>query len=74
MDEYELQTIYNYLATGHCAYKSRSSREKKMRCDHQLTITGTCRYIECPLVQPNHISFQRGEEIIYLLQLLGWHW
>ena len=68
MNKDELLSTYNYLATGHCAFKSKSTIEKKMRCNHLLTITATCRFSDCPLVQPEYIAFQQQEEFIYLVE------
>lgn len=68
MDKQELLTTYNYLATGHCAFKSKSTLEKKVRCSHLLTVTATCKFTDCPLVQPEYIAFQQQEEFIYLVE------
>lgn len=66
MESSKLITTWRYLANGQCAFKSSATSPKK-RCNHLFTITGTCRYIDCPLVQPEFYAFQQQESLVYLI-------
>ena len=67
MESSQLFSNWKYLADGQCAFKSASTSLKK-RCNHLFTITGTCRYIDCPLVQPEFYAFQQQESSVYLIK------
>lgn len=67
MESSKLITTWRYLANGQCAFKSAST-SPKMRCNHLFTVTGTCRYIDCPLVQPEFFAFQQQESSLYLIK------
>ena len=67
MESSQLITTWRYLANGQCAFKSAST-SPKMRCNHLFTVTGTCRYLDCPLVQPEFFSFQQQESSVYLIK------
>ncbi|MFX0015575.1 MAG: 60S ribosomal protein L28 [Promethearchaeota archaeon] len=67
MESSQLIPTWRYLANGQCAYKSAATSPKK-RCNHLFTVTGTCRYIDCPLVQPEFFSFQQQENSVYLIK------
>ncbi|MFX1506941.1 MAG: 60S ribosomal protein L28 [Promethearchaeota archaeon] len=67
MESSKLITTWRYLANGQCAFKSAST-SPKMRCNHLFTVTGTCRYIDCPLVQPEFFAFQQQESSVYLIK------
>ena len=67
MESSQLITTWKYLADGQCAFKSAAT-SPKIRCNHLFTITGTCRYIDCPLVQPEFYAFQQQERLVYLIK------
>jgi hypothetical protein len=67
MESSQLITTWRYLANGQCAFKSAAT-SPKMRCNHLFTVTGTCRYIDCPLVQPEFFAFQQQESSLYLIK------
>ncbi|UCG01617.1 MAG: hypothetical protein JSW11_18650 [Candidatus Heimdallarchaeota archaeon] len=67
MESSQLITTWRYLANGQCAFKSAAT-SPKMRCNHLFTVTGTCRYIDCPLVQPEFFAFQQQESSVYLIK------
>lgn len=62
----QMTTTWKYLADGQCAFKSAATSLKK-RCNHLFTVTGTCRFIDCPLIQPEFYAFQRQESTVYLI-------
>jgi hypothetical protein len=66
--ESNLVVAWKYLDKGHCAFKSAASSPAKARCNHLFTITGEHRFIDCPLVQPRFYSFQRQENLVYLIE------
>ncbi|MHA2224257.1 MAG: hypothetical protein ACXAC8_03575 [Candidatus Hodarchaeales archaeon] len=68
MEASKLITNWNYLASGQCAFKSSATRPDKKRCNHLFTVTGTCKYTDCPLVQEEFIAFQQQENIVYLIE------
>lgn len=67
MESSKLITTWKYLADGQCAFKSGST-SLKMRCNHLFTVTGTCRYTDCPLIQPEFYAFQQQESSVYLIK------
>lgn len=67
MESTKLIATWRYLADGQCAFKSAATSLKK-RCNHLFTVTGTCNYIDCPLVQPEFYAFQQQESSVYLIE------
>jgi len=67
MESSQLISTWRYLSSGQCAFKSAATSPKK-RCNHLFTVTGTCRYIDCPLVQPEFFAFQQQESSVYLIE------
>ncbi len=68
MNSSDLTVSWKYLDKGHCAFKTSSTKPGKIRCNHLFTITGTHKFNECPLIQPNYVSFQRQEDLVYLIE------
>ncbi|NHJ02757.1 MAG: hypothetical protein EAX86_11520 [Candidatus Heimdallarchaeota archaeon] len=68
MNSSDLTISWNYLDTGHCAFKTKSTKPGKIRCSHLFTVTGAHKFTDCPLIQPTYVSFQRQEELVYLIE------
>ena len=67
MESSQLITTWRYLSNGQCAFKSAST-SLKIRCNHLFTVTGTCRYTDCPLIQPKFYAFQQQESLVYFIE------
>ncbi len=67
MESSQLITTWRYLSNGQCAFKSAST-SLKMRCNHLFTVTGTCQYTDCPLIQPEFYAFQQQESLVYFIE------
>ncbi|MFW9778288.1 MAG: hypothetical protein ACFFE8_05480 [Candidatus Heimdallarchaeota archaeon] len=64
----EMDVTWNYLDTGHCAFKTGATSPNFKRCNHLFTVTGKHGFIDCPLIQPKFFAFQQQEGLVYLIE------